>query len=131
MTHMHIAHPFGLLALLAVPAIVLLHLYRARRPVRRVAGLFLWDATTAAARRNGRPQSRLQAGSLGLDVAAALLVAMLALDVQLGGAGRSGDSAARVEAMFRTLLCLAAAGLLAWSWRDRQPASRNAKAEQP
>ena len=35
--------PLGLLALLAIPAIVAIHLFRRRFPVRPVAGLFLWQ----------------------------------------------------------------------------------------
>jgi hypothetical protein len=128
---MHIAQPFGLITLLAVPAIVLLHWYRPRRPVRRVAGAFLWATPTAAARQNGRPQSWLHAGAFGLDVTVAVLLTTIAVDVQFGGAAPSGDPAVRIEAVFQTLLCVAAAGLLAWSWRHREPTGRNTKSEQP
>ena len=38
------ATPLGLLALLAIPAIIAIHLFRRRFPVRPVAGLFLWQA---------------------------------------------------------------------------------------
>jgi len=37
------ATPWGLLALLAIPGIVAIHLFRRRFPVRPVAGLFLWQ----------------------------------------------------------------------------------------
>ena len=37
--------PLGLLALLAIPAIVAIHLFRRRFPVRPVAGLFLWQSS--------------------------------------------------------------------------------------
>ena len=40
---MTFAAPLGLLALLAIPAIVAIHLFRRRFPVRPVAGLFLWQ----------------------------------------------------------------------------------------
>ena len=40
---MMFATPLGLLALLAIPAIVAIHLFRRRFPVRPVAGLFLWQ----------------------------------------------------------------------------------------
>jgi hypothetical protein len=46
---MTFAAPLGLLALLAVPAIVVLHLFRNRLPERTVAGLFLFPATAAIA----------------------------------------------------------------------------------
>jgi hypothetical protein len=36
------AHPLGLLALLAVPAVLALHLYRRRFQPRPISGLFLW-----------------------------------------------------------------------------------------
>ena len=45
---MTFAAPFGLLALLAVPAIVALHLFRRRLAERRVAGAFLFPATPVA-----------------------------------------------------------------------------------
>jgi len=35
--------PLGLLALVAIPAIVAIHLFRRRFPIRPVAGLFLWQ----------------------------------------------------------------------------------------
>ena len=35
------ATPWGLLALLAIPGIIAIHLFRRRFPVRPVAGLFL------------------------------------------------------------------------------------------
>jgi hypothetical protein len=48
------AHPLGLLALLAVPAVVALHLYRRRFEPRAVSALFLWrveDSVPLAGRR--------------------------------------------------------------------------------
>lgn len=70
------AAPLGLLALLAVPAIVALHLFRRRFQPRTVSALFLWidaDRTPLA----GRKKERLR-GSLSLwsEVAAALCLAL-------------------------------------------------------
>ena len=42
------ANPLGLLALLAVPAVVALHLYRRRFEPRPVSALFLWGADDRA-----------------------------------------------------------------------------------
>ena len=39
---MSFAAPWALLGLLALPAIVALHIWRRRLPERGVAGLFLW-----------------------------------------------------------------------------------------
>jgi hypothetical protein len=52
--------PLGLLALLAIPAIVAIHLFRRRFPPRPVAGLFLWQAVTtdAAGRRKNQQAAR-------------------------------------------------------------------------
>ena len=50
--------PLGLLALLAVPAVLLLHLFRNKLPQRRIAALFLFppQALVAGA---GRTRTRL------------------------------------------------------------------------
>ncbi len=70
-------NPLGLLALLAVPAIVALHLYRRRFRPRVVSALFLWadeDRTPVS----GRKRDRLRAStSLVCEVLAAILLALL------------------------------------------------------
>ncbi len=48
------ATPLGLLALLAIPAIVAIHLFRRRFPVRPVAGLFLWQMAQQTPEGGGR-----------------------------------------------------------------------------
>ncbi len=68
--------PLGLLALLGIPAVLILHLYRRRFRERQVAGLFLFapDALPADA---GRTRSRLlRTPSLWLELLAALLLAL-------------------------------------------------------
>ena len=71
------ANPWGLLGLLALPAVVWLHLYRVRFPPLAVGGLFLWDD---AVRRpaGGRTRDRLKStASLWLELLAALLLGLL------------------------------------------------------
>ena len=68
--------PLGLLALLSLPAIVALHLFRRRFRERQVAGLFLFaaDALPAAA---GRTRARLlRTPSLWLELLAAFVVSL-------------------------------------------------------
>ena len=62
-------------ALLAVPAVIALHLFRRRLPQVRVAGLFLWDPQRLAARAGRKRARLLQTASLWLEVLAAVLVA--------------------------------------------------------
>src|SRR6185436_2604967 len=64
--------PLGLLALVALPAVVILHLYRRRLRQRRVAGLFLFRADELMASA-GRHRTRLlRSLSLLLELLAAL-----------------------------------------------------------
>jgi hypothetical protein len=77
--------PLGLLALLAVPAVVVLHLFRTRLPERRVAGSFLFppQALHASA---GRTRSRLlRTPSLWCELLAALLLALWLGGLSFGG----------------------------------------------
>jgi hypothetical protein len=68
--------PLGLLALLALPAIIALHLFRNRLPEKRVAGLFLFPGT-AVASDGGRKRTRLlHSTSLWLECLIALLLAL-------------------------------------------------------
>lgn len=77
--------PFGLLALLALPAVLVLHLFRRRLPERRVAALFLFadDVLVAEA---GRTRTRLlRTPSLWLELAAALAFALWLAGLSFGG----------------------------------------------
>lgn len=69
--------PLGLLALLAIPAIIVIHLLRRRFPVRPVAGLFLWrlssDVPDGGQRVDRLPITR----SLLLELLAALALALI------------------------------------------------------
>ncbi len=75
------ATPLGLLALLAIPAIVAIHLFRRRFPVRPVAGLFLWGAVRQTPEGGGRVTKLPITRSLILECLAALALALI-----LGGA---------------------------------------------
>ena len=78
--------PLGLLALLAIPAIVAIHLFRRRFTPRPVAGLFLWR-TVQQTPVEGRRIDRLPiTPSLILECLAALALALI-----LAGARVSTD----------------------------------------
>lgn len=68
--------PWGLLALLSVPAVIALHLFRNRLPERRVAAVFLFPGT-AVASDGGRTRTKLRRSrSLWLECLAALLATL-------------------------------------------------------
>jgi hypothetical protein len=81
------AAPWALLGLLALPAIVALHLWRRRLIERRVAGLFLWagEAAPAPAGRVRTPLRRT--ASLLLELLAAALLVLLLAGPRLGAGG--------------------------------------------
>lgn len=85
---MSFANPWGLLALLAVPAILAIHLYRRRFPRLAVAGTFLWGGDTEV-RDAGRTRDRLPiTATLLLELFAATLLALVLAQPRIGGAGR-------------------------------------------
>ena len=69
--------PLGLLALLAVPAIVAIHLFRRRFPEQRVAGLFLWQVARQTPEGGGRIAKLPITASLILECLAALAAALI------------------------------------------------------
>ena len=81
--------PLGLLALLAIPAILVIHLLRRRFPVRPVAGLFLWrlspDVPDGGRRVDRLPISR----SLLLELLAALALALIIAGAQLSSSAET------------------------------------------
>jgi hypothetical protein len=78
--------PLGLLALLAVPAVVALHRFRRRLAERRVAALFLFEAALLQAG-PGRTRTRLlRSPSLWLELLAATLLALWLGGLSFGGA---------------------------------------------
>lgn len=85
---MYLANPWGLLGLLALPAIVVLHLYQQRFPALAVASLHLWSEAehvpTAGRRRDRLPFS----ASLFLELLAALAATLGLADLRFGDLGR-------------------------------------------
>jgi hypothetical protein len=77
---MYFANPWGLLGLLAVPAIIAIHLFRRRFPPLYVAGAHLWGAETRVTDA-GRRRDRLPiTPSLILELLAALLLSLALAD---------------------------------------------------
>jgi hypothetical protein len=69
--------PLGLLALLAIPTIVAIHLFRRRFPPRPVAGLFLWQVVRQTPEGGGRISRLPVTASLILECLAALALALI------------------------------------------------------
>jgi hypothetical protein len=69
--------PLGLLSLLAIPAIVAIHLFRRRFPPRPVAGLFLWQVVRQTPEGGGRISRLPITASLILECLAALALALI------------------------------------------------------
>jgi hypothetical protein len=81
--------PLGLLALLAIPAIVAIHLFRRRFPVRPVAGLFLWQIGRQTPEGGGKIARLPVTASLILECLAALALALILAGARLSSAGVS------------------------------------------
>jgi hypothetical protein len=81
--------PLGLLALLAIPAIVAIHLFRRRFPVRPVAGLFLWQVARQTPEGGGKIARLPITRSLILECLAALALALILAGARLSSAGVS------------------------------------------
>ena len=86
------ATPLGLLALLAIPAIVAIHLFRRRFPVRPVAGLFLWQIGRQTPEGGGKIARLPITASLILECLAALALALILAGARLSSAGVSRAS---------------------------------------
>ena len=69
--------PLGLLALLAIPAIVAIHLFRRRFPPRSVAGLFLWQVVQQTPQGGGKVTKLPITASLIFECLAALALALI------------------------------------------------------
>ena len=83
---MTFAAPLGLLALLAIPAIVAIHLFRRRFPERRIAGLFLWQLARQTPEGGGRISKLPITASLILECLAALALALVLAGARLSSA---------------------------------------------
>lgn len=75
--------PLGLLALLAIPAIIAIHLFRRRFPPRPVAGLFLWQAVQRTPEGGANISKLPITASLILECLAALALALLLAGARL------------------------------------------------
>jgi Ca-activated chloride channel homolog len=84
---MTFATPLGLLALLAIPAIVAIHLFRRRFPVRPVAGLFLWQNPRQKPVEGRRLERLPVTTSLILECLTALALALILAGARLSSAG--------------------------------------------
>lgn len=83
-------HPLGLLALLAVPAVVAIHLFRRRFQRHTVSALFLWEREDRTALA-GRKRERLRTtASFWCELFAALLLALAFAGPRACGAGEAG-----------------------------------------
>lgn len=69
--------PWGLLALLGIPAIIAIHMFRRRFPPRSVAGLFLWQTLRQTPEGGGRISKLPITASLILECLAALALALI------------------------------------------------------
>jgi hypothetical protein len=69
--------PWGLLALLGIPAIIAIHMFRRRFPPRSVAGLFLWQTLRQTPEGGGKITRLPITASLILECLAALALALI------------------------------------------------------
>ena len=83
---MTFTYPLGLLALLAIPAIVGIHLFRRRFPIRPVAGLFLWHTLRQTPTEGRRIDKLPITVSLILECLAALALALILAGARLSPA---------------------------------------------
>lgn len=83
------ATPLGLLALVSIPAIVAIHLFRRRFPIRATAGLFLWQATRRVPEGGGKIERLPITASLLLECLAALALSLILAGARLSSAAVS------------------------------------------
>src|SRR5918996_3460114 len=86
---MMLTAPMGLLALAAIPAIVAIHLFRRRFPVRPVAGLFLWQILRKTPEGGGKIARLPITTSLILECLAALALALILAGARISPTGVS------------------------------------------
>jgi hypothetical protein len=111
---MYFANPWGLLGLLAMPAIVAIHMYHRRFPPMIVAGLHLWGAETQT-RTAGRRLERLPITStLLLELLAALLLSLVLSRPQWGDA----NSAVHLVVVLDNSASMSATTMQGKSFRD-------------
>ncbi len=89
--------PLGLLGLLALPAILAVHLFRRRFRPRTVSALFLWAAVGADPAAGRRREPLRRSASLLLELLAALLLTLALAGPRWGGAGEPAHIVAIVD----------------------------------
>jgi hypothetical protein len=82
---MYFANPWGLFALLALPAIIVIHLYHRRFPPLVVAGLHLWTSETRQTIAGRRREKLPVSASLLLELVAAMLLATVLSEPHYAG----------------------------------------------
>jgi hypothetical protein len=107
--------PLGLLALLAIPAIVAIHFFRRRFPRRPVAGLFLWQTIQRTPETGGRFARLPVTASLLLECLAALMLALLLAGARL----RPASDSAHLVVLLDDSASMAATNAQSESSRDR------------
>lgn len=75
--------PWGLLALLGIPAIIAIHMFRRKFPPRPVAGLFLWQTLRQTPEGGGKITKLPITASLILECLAALALALILAGARL------------------------------------------------
>lgn len=75
--------PWGLLALLGIPAIIAIHMFRRKFPPRNVAGLFLWQTLRHTPEGGGKISKLPITASLILECLAALALALILAGARL------------------------------------------------
>jgi len=84
------ANPLGLIALIAVPAVVGLHLFRRRHKHRVVSAVFLWESQDRRASAGRKREPLRKSPSFWLELLAALLLAFCLASPRGCGIGASG-----------------------------------------
>lgn len=83
------ANPLGLIALVAVPAVVGLHLFRRRHQHKVVSAVFLWEGSDQRASAGRRREPLRKSPSFWLELLAALLLALCLASPRGFGIGSS------------------------------------------
>jgi hypothetical protein len=81
------ATPLGLLALVSIPTIIVIHIFRRRYPVRTIAGLFLWQTAVQTPAGGGRPERLPITPGLLLECMAALALSLMLAGARCAPAG--------------------------------------------
>ena len=105
---------WGLLSILALPAIASMYWLQPRARVRRIGGLFLWTEIAQAPAGNRVPKR-------GLSVILDLLTAGLLVALACGLISRNSESDLHgtwLGAGVRFVLCVAITALLIYAWRS-------------